>query len=197
MWLNRPFNGDQNLKFFCAFEEKNTFLNSEFKKLLLLRQLEILELMKIIITVLFLCYAQFETTTAPDIEFVTQDGAITSLDHYKGQVIYLSFWASWCGPCKSNFKKYQSMREELEALGVVILNVSIDKNITKWHEALEMHDYITGVNVRALDIPQVMTDYNLSKVPDYHIIDKRGDYVYLSDKPNRDVISEFKIWLGE
>lgn len=153
--------------------------------------------MKIMMTILLLGFTLLETTTAPDIQFVTPDGAKASMDQYKGQVIYLSFWASWCGPCKANFKKYQSMRKELEALGVVILNVSIDKDMTKWYEALEIHDYITGVNVRALDIPQVMSDYSLTKVPDYHIIDKKGDYVYLSDKPNRDIISEFKVWLAE
>ena len=153
--------------------------------------------MKIIMTILLLGFIHPENTTAPDIQFVTQEGAMASMDEYEGQVIYLSFWASWCGPCKANFRKYQSMREELEALGVVILNISIDKDITKWHEALEVHDYITGVNVRALDIPQVMSDYSLSKVPDYHIIDKKGNYVYLSDKPSRDIISEFKVWLAE
>jgi len=152
--------------------------------------------MKTLLTVLLFSFTLIDTS-APNIKLVTQEGALTNLDAYKGQVIYLSFWASWCGPCKANFKKYQSMRKELEELGVVVLNVSVDREITKWHEALKKYNFITGVNTRAMNVKKVMDDYNLSKVPDYHIIDKKGNFVYLSDKPNRDVVAEFKAWVGE
>lgn len=152
--------------------------------------------MKTLLSILLLCLTLIDGS-APDLKMISQEGDLITLDQYEGQVVYLSFWASWCGPCKANFKKYQSMRAELEELGVVILNVSIDREITKWHEALGQYSYITGVNTRALNIKKVMDDYNLSKVPDYHIIDKNGNFVYLSDKLGRDIVAEFKVWVDE
>jgi len=134
---------------------------------------------------------------APNIEFVTEDGIAQQLDQYKGKVIYLSFWASWCGPCKKNFAKYKGIRSALESKGVVLLNISIDKDSENWKNALEKHSYITGVNVLATDIPKAQKNYNISKIPDYHIINKAGEFVYLSDDADRDIIKEFQKWIDQ
>lgn len=148
------------------------------------------------ITLLFVCLF-LGAEPAPDISFMTLDGEAQKLNDYKGQVIYLSFWASWCGPCKKNFAKYNGIRKALSKKGVVLLNVSIDKNSDNWRAALEKHNYIQGINVLAADIPQAQRDYQLSKIPDYHIINKAGNFVYLSDDDNRDIIKEFQHWIDE
>ncbi len=127
---------------------------------------------------------------APDFEMTMVDGTKKNLSDFKGQVIYLSFWASWCKPCISGFKKYREMRKNIEELGVVMLNVSIDEKSENWKSAIKAHQP-TGTHAH---IPQakVQDDYQLYSVPLYEIIGKDGEFLYLSDEPGRDILENFR-----
>ncbi len=133
---------------------------------------------------------------APNIEYVTNDG-MKNLSDSRGEVIYLSFWASWCKPCIENFKKYQPIREQLKAQGVRLVNISIDENLSSWEKALEKYDFIIGENGLANDINKTKLDFNITKTPDYHIINKAGEFVFLSDNYDRDIVAEFRAWVAE
>lgn len=154
------------------------------------------------IRILLLCFSVFICTElaaqlAPDFEYETAEQQTAQLSDLEGKVVYVSFWASWCGPCKKNFQKYYMLREQLAEAGVVLLNISLDKDKSKWEAALSKHAFLNGFNGHALNLTEVNAAYKISKVPDYHIINKRGEFVFLSDQPNRDIVAEFKAWLEE
>ncbi len=134
--------------------------------------------------------------TAPDFSFTTLEAQSQSLDDLKGEVLYVSFWASWCKPCITNFEKYEEMRAELADIGVVLLNVNIDKDESKWHSAMAKHQII-GTHVRGSELDSLQEMYELYSIPSYEIINKKGEFVYLSDRPNRNIIEEFKQWVKE
>lgn len=48
------------------------------------------------------------------------------LDDYKGKLVYLDFWASWCGPCKQSFPWMNEMQSKYGAKGLVVLAVNLD-----------------------------------------------------------------------
>ncbi len=133
---------------------------------------------------------------APNFTFYDESGNIKSLDSYKGQVVYISFWAHWCKPCINGFKKSGPLRAELKKMGVVLLNVSIDEDDYLWKNAMEQHD-IKGINVRGNDIPELKQLYQLNTIPAYFIINKNGKFAYLSDEANRDVKAEFQDLINE
>lgn len=128
---------------------------------------------------------------APNFMIRDEAGNITSLDHYKGQVVYVSFWASWCKPCINNFNKSVQLRAQLKKLGVVLLNVSIDLTDEIWKKALAKHN-VYGNNVIAHEVDKVKQEYGLNSIPAYYIVNKNGKFAYLSDEENRDLIQEFK-----
>lgn len=88
------------------------------------------------------------------------------------------------------------MREELESIGVTLLNVNIDKTEKLWERALQKHT-INGVHVRGEDLDGLQELYKLYSIPSYEIINKKGQFVYLSDSPDRNIINEFKSWINE
>lgn len=133
---------------------------------------------------------------AKDFGFTTTDGVATKLSDYQGQVVYISFWASWCKPCISNFKKYAPIRDELEALGITLLNVNIDNEEKKWHTAMK-NNKINGVHVRGLDLDSLQELYQLYSIPTYEIINKKGMLVYLSEDGSRNILDEFASWMEE
>lgn len=70
-----------------------------------------------------------------DINFIAHDreGNAVNLEDFKGKVIYLEFWATWCVPCVKEFAPLDSLQEEFkDNSNIVILSVSIDKDIEAW-----------------------------------------------------------------
>ena len=133
---------------------------------------------------------------APDFSYVDLSGSQEHLSELRGEVVYISFWASWCEPCLRNFKKYKAIRSQLLAEGVILLNVTIDKTEDLWQKSLAIQD-IDGINVRASDINKLHAQYELSSIPLYEIVNRPGELVYLPDDPNRSIIDAFKGWLEE
>lgn len=152
-------------------------------------------MLKFLLPLIFLFSGNLEK--APDFQFVHANGEEQSLSDYDGEVVYIAFWASWCGPCLSNFKKYNDMRKTLEEKGVVLLNVSLDKKKKDWERALKQHSFLNGENVHVSDLAKVMELYQLSTIPEYKILNKKMELVSLSQEGGRDVISSFEKWLKE
>ncbi|MBR9922510.1 MAG: TlpA family protein disulfide reductase [Bacteroidetes bacterium] len=132
-----------------------------------------------------------DNSYAPEFEFFTPDGDMKRLADFRGQVVYVSFWASWCKPCFKNFDNTKALRQQLEDMGVVLLNVSIDESEPDFHKALEKHD-ISGMNVLAYKLDDVKLNYQLSSIPAYYIVNKEGRLAYLSDSENRNILKEFR-----
>ncbi len=63
---------------------------------------------------------------APDFVLTTLDGREVRLSDYRGHVVFLNFWATWCGPCKIEMPAMERMYRELRPQGFAVLAVSTD-----------------------------------------------------------------------
>lgn len=63
--------------------------------------------------------------TAPPFSLPGTAGQV-KLDAYKGKVVYLDFWASWCGPCRQSFPWMNEMQAKYGAKGLQIIGVNVD-----------------------------------------------------------------------
>src|SRR5206468_7300801 len=67
-----------------------------------------------------------EASPAPSFSLLDLAGQRHSLDHFRGQVIVLSFWATWCGPCRKELPVLQSIQDQFSGRGVTVIGISVD-----------------------------------------------------------------------
>lgn len=97
---------------------------------------------------------------------------------FKGKVIYVDFWASWCGPCRKEFPFSREMHEKLtdkQKKEIVFLYISIDEDLDAWKKAVEqlkLQEF--GTNGHSYE---VAGRYQIRSIPRYMIIDKKGEIV--------------------
>ncbi|MCY3792257.1 MAG: TlpA disulfide reductase family protein [Gemmatimonadetes bacterium] len=111
---------------------------------------------------------------APDFTLHDLDGQPVSLSQFKGQVVLIDFWASWCGPCLIDLPDLRKIKEKTAALPVVFLNVSIDTDDAAWREAIDKQE-LKGIHVRADGFgSDVAKSYQVTGIPSYYLVDSQG-----------------------
>jgi len=70
-------------------------------------------------------YALEQGSLAPDFQLPGAQGVV-SLSKASGSVIYVDFWASWCGPCKQSFPWMNAMQDKYRSQGLQIIGVNVD-----------------------------------------------------------------------
>jgi thiol-disulfide isomerase/thioredoxin len=71
---------------------------------------------------------------APPFAVTTLDGRRVSLDDFKGKVVLLDFWATWCGPCREALPHMREIATKFQGQPLIILSVSLDQDEQKWKD---------------------------------------------------------------
>ncbi|MFZ0135991.1 MAG: TlpA disulfide reductase family protein [Candidatus Sulfotelmatobacter sp.] len=108
---------------------------------------------------------------APD--FTVRDSERTvTLSQFRGQVVVLNFWATWCPPCIEEMPSLVQMQERLKAKGVTVLAVSVDVDENNYRRFLREHN-VNLLSVR--DADQKSNElYGTFKFPETYVIDRKG-----------------------
>ena len=111
--------------------------------------------------------------SAPNFSFPDLSGKIVSLADFKGKVILLNIWATWCLPCVQEMPSMEKLYKELKDEGLEILAVSIDKLGSEAVRPFMKNHKLSFPALTDTD-GKIKTLYQITGVPESFIIDKDG-----------------------
>jgi len=114
-----------------------------------------------------------ERKTAPEFSLKDSNGQTVHLTDYKGKVVLLDFWATWCGPCKIEIPWFMEFEQQFKNRGFAVLGVSMDED--GW-EAVKPYIEDHKINYRVLLGNEEVSDIygGLDALPTTLLIDRQG-----------------------
>jgi thiol-disulfide isomerase/thioredoxin len=124
--------------------------------------------------------------SAPGFELDSIDGKPVNLADYKGQVVLLNFWASWCGPCRKEMPILDQLQKQYHNKGFTMVGVNVEPN---------SNDAVSWLKATPVSFP-ILFDrssvasklYQVEGMPNTVIIDRQGRvrYIHRGYKPGEE-----------
>jgi peroxiredoxin len=120
---------------------------------------------------------------APAFSLAAVDGGQGALSQYKGQVVMLNFWATWCGPCQQEMPLLDQMYRKYKPAGFTLIGVNVDKDAPPVKDLLARKPVSFPVLLDPAS--QVSKAYHVDEMPSSVLIDRKGEirYIHRGYKP--------------
>jgi peroxiredoxin len=130
-----------------------------------------------------LAASSLEGQTAPDFALRSASGDNLRLSEYRGNVVMINFWATWCGPCRQEMPLLDELYNRYERVGFNLLGVNIDDDSNRAMQMIE--ELGVGFPVLFDDRKEVSKLYDVEAMPVTVIVDRQGTvrYVHHGYKP--------------
>jgi peroxiredoxin len=118
---------------------------------------------------------------APNFELTSIDSKIYHLSDFKGKVVLLNFWATWCGPCVLEMPSLERLHQSLKAKGLEVITINMDAPGSD--SAVKKFAESYGLNFKVLRDPQygAADKYGVSGFPETFLIDREGKFIAFND----------------
>lgn len=115
---------------------------------------------------------------APEITLPNTKDSVVNLSSYKGKIVLIDFWASWCAPCRAANPGVVKLYNKYKAKGFEVFGVSIDNKKQAWIKAIAQDKIkYTQVNDKGGWYSTVAEKYGVNQIPTSFLLDKTGKII--------------------
>lgn len=110
-----------------------------------------------------------------NIDVKNSHNQLQSLDQFKGQVVYVDFWASWCGPCRKSFPWLNAMHDKYQQQGLTIVAINLDEDKAAAEKFLTA--FPARFHIRFDPEGKTAQTFDLQGMPSSFIFNRKGELV--------------------
>lgn len=130
---------------------------------------------------------------APEWTLTDSSGKTNTLSSYRGKVVVLDFWATWCGPCVKTMPEIQELHDKFKGQGVEVFGINA------WEEGnsavyFKEKGYTYGL---LLNGETIAKSYRVSNLPTIYVIGVKGEIIYRGAIPDNNLIKVIEEHLRE
>jgi len=115
---------------------------------------------------------------APDFSLNNTKNSTVSLSSFRGKVVMIDFWASWCGPCRIANPSVERIYQKYKAKGFEVLGISIDNKKKAWLKAIAQDKiHYQQLNDTLGWYSPVAEKYGINQIPTSFLFDKEGKII--------------------
>jgi len=134
-------------------------------------------------------------TDAPNFTLKDVDGQSVDLKSYRGKVVLVDFWATWCPPCQEEMPHLEQMHRELREKGLVVLGLDVGESAETVRDFAREHHYTFPLLLGAE--PEIAAKYHVDGYPTVYMVDRAGKIAgRYSDVPQTELRAEVERALG-
>lgn len=126
--------------------------------------------------------SQINYNTEAQLTLIGVDSELTTLDgliqRNRGKLIYVDFWASWCGPCITQFPSAEKLKMEYKGKDILFLYLSIDSDSVKWRKASEKFELENSYWIQNRFSSTLTDDLKVTSIPRYILFGGSGKIIH-------------------
>ena len=123
-----------------------------------------------------------EAFIAPEFELPTLQGGKVKLSDYRGKVLFINFWATWCATCKVEMPSMEKLYQRFREYDFEMLTISVDKDLSLISPFIKEYNLSFPVLLDP-DSKVAKRDYKTTGVPETFVVDKNGIIVHKAIGP--------------
>lgn len=105
---------------------------------------------------------------------VIVNGKLAKLSDFRGKVVVLNFWASYCGSCVEEIPDLDRLQQRIVGRGGVVLGVSVDESCANYEDFLRKHPVAFQTTCQEPATQRLARDYGTVMIPETYVIDREG-----------------------
>jgi thiol-disulfide isomerase/thioredoxin len=127
---------------------------------------------------------------AANFSYADASGKNNALQDFKGKLVMVDVWATWCVPCKAEEPHWKKLNEEYAGKNIVFMGISVDKDKAAWEKYVK-EKTLKGLQLHAGPDADISTIYKIDGIPRYMLFDKQGKIITIdSPRPSDPLLTK-------